>query len=233
MHNPIEPYQKKSWLRMQQSFSSMGSSASIGVSCGGGGSCGRGSAGGGGGGGAGSSREFSSSKSASKRVGLASRRSERKEMRDTCSSCSDRPPDGELPSAAAAAFDANAGAAEARRALPARGRGVLVFIIAGDRPGNGGEGSLSAVPCRLADSKPLRQRRVSWGCGFRRVCGVGDGDGRVRKGRGINYLGKIEMGGCGAVQCWWNWREEEGNHLRHFAASVLGYGLSAHVAFLS
>uniref|UniRef100_A0A0A9FPK2 Uncharacterized protein n=1 Tax=Arundo donax TaxID=35708 RepID=A0A0A9FPK2_ARUDO len=48
-------------------------------------------------------------------------------MRETCSSCSESSPDGELP----AAF-ALAAAEGARRALPPRGRGVFVLSIAGD-----------------------------------------------------------------------------------------------------
>jgi hypothetical protein len=64
------------------------------------------------------------------------RRSERKEMRETCSSCSESSPDGEFPSAAGFALTAEAAAAARVRAFPPRGRGV-VFVLcipAGGRP---------------------------------------------------------------------------------------------------
>jgi hypothetical protein len=49
----------------------------------------------------------------------------------------------------------------------------------------------------------------------------------VRKGgEGINYWGKLEWVGARAVRCCLNWREEEGNHLRHFATSIIGPFLS-------
>jgi hypothetical protein len=112
---------------MQQSFSSTGSSASFDET--------RGCIWGGDGGAA-SSRELSSSRSASKRAGPAA------EGKEACFGCRESPPDGELPSAA---FGADTGAvfgAEARRALPARGSGLLVLIIAGDE--TAGKGSLVA-----------------------------------------------------------------------------------------
>lgn len=128
---------------MQQSFSSMVSSASTGDACeivvvgggggGGGIDCGSGSRGGCGVGSARYQPDSSSSRSTSKRVSpAAGRRSESKEVRETCSSCSESSPDGDLPSALAGlTAEATPGT---RRALPPRGRGVLVLSITGGRP---------------------------------------------------------------------------------------------------
>lgn len=55
-------------------------------------------------------------------------RSERNGKRETCSSWSESSPDGELPSAYAAAITV-----EARRDLPERSRGVFIFIFGSER----------------------------------------------------------------------------------------------------
>ena len=151
--NREETYQKKSGLRMQQSFSSTGSSASMGEACG----CRAGR-----GGGDGGARSRDSSRSSSKGVSAEWGRSERRGKRETCSSWSENSPDGELPSAFAAAVTV-----EARRDLPARGRGVFVFIIGGER----------ARAIRLLDSKAAAAAKEE---GRRHAAGEGAGGERQR-----------------------------------------------------
>jgi len=139
-------------------------------------------------------------------AGAPGQRSERIEMRETCSSCSESSPDGELPSAAAArfAFTAEAAGPARGRAFPPRcRRGVFVLSIAPPGGGPRARERTSDPPPRLAAICALSRIRLLGVGGFEAARAEGGGltRGDAERGGGSGKGGEQRRGGIN------NWGE--------------------------